>query len=418
MNRRRIRPQSRQQNQTAVERMYSGSGLGLIADMARVPNGGFGELYNARDFKTEVRGRRGSYLHSGVDYAIFPDEMVGTLQSILETSEYDWFENWNQKLFMIYSHADASDNQFQTAKDIVYGSGTITAYDIFKIVEVSDGQPEPTLIPLPIYMGNLMVPHIPEYQGVIGDPFEVWGPPDGDGVFSNKVYLYNWPPLNSEVLGSYLKLGYSFEDDVLSEEFSSIRLYILDYGVVDGGEGEQFITVQEVADQTRTFKGSFMQPIIHTSHFLQASKKVVILAGDRLYNSNSPLDGWREIDGIFDTYELETGETFHKRPFAGESLFHEIKNDLLLTNINGHYRIRFSEDNVHYWKINEQAPDKPAVAVPVKVWGFRGSSTNPDVISGRYQVVGFEGYNEGSYNDDPSTGNRAGETYYTGGQIL
>jgi hypothetical protein len=401
MNRRRIDPRTRQEQQRTIERMYNGSGLGLLSDLSRVPQGGFGELYNARDFKTEVRGRQGSFLHSGVDAAIFPEDLddvtlVQCLESIYPNG------TWAYKLFMLYSHLDTINVDFQVSKNLTQGLGTITAYDIFEAIPIRGDAPSD--VPIVKYKGSLMPPS--QIDGVSTDitRYEVKS--------GGTIALYNWPTLTTDCLGTYFKWGYSFdtETEEVGTDFIPQRDYIIGY--TDGDV--QTIQVQEVeADGvTITSIGSMIQPIIHASLHLQEYKKAVILAGKKIYETNVPFDGWREVFGIYDSKTVTEGTVVTKQPFPAESLFHEVNGEVLLTNVHGHYRIRFDKNVSHYWKINESAPNTTITPIPRKIWGFRRSVPPEGAV-----IVGFPGYSPGPYSNGPMTGNRAGETFYFGGQI-
>jgi hypothetical protein len=76
-NRKRFNPKGRAQDERMIERLYKGSGKGMVTDTFRVPDGSFGELWNARDHKSEGRGRQGSFLHTVADLGLTPDLITG-----------------------------------------------------------------------------------------------------------------------------------------------------------------------------------------------------------------------------------------------------------------------------------------------------------------------------------------------------
>jgi len=387
-SRRRFSPKTRSQDERMIERLYTKSGKGMVSDTFRVPNDSFGELWNARDHKTEVRGRQGSFLHTIAKIAITPDIITGTLSDALATGVLqDLVED---DVFQVYSWKDFSDTGLLIAKDAEkdYLTAKVMAYDLFKITADTD-----TGI---TYLGNLAQPPKDNFY------------PSDDHILTGKkngtiITLTNSPDANEHLVGTYFNWGY----EGASEEFNGYRDFIVSV------EDATHITVKYEGGivEDVEYNNCFMQGPIYASYYHQQLEKVVIQAEDRLYESEAPLNGWKEIPGIHGTKILQELPLLlaEDRPLEAEGLFHEVKGDLLLSNYNGHYRVVFGTEGSHYFKINEAKPSAKPFNKPVKVWGFKESKSDESI-----EIVGFPGYNE--HNE--TTAPRGGGKYYINGVIL
>ena len=323
--------------------------------------------------------------------SIFTSEKLGTIGFLLETVELleplEFLEDGD--VIQVYSYKDYSDLAFQNAifatKD--YQTPNIRAYDLFKVTSVST----PTLE----YLGNLAQPAIEPYYTIPGIPSK-----SQEFVASKKgkiITLEDGLAFTEDLVGNYFNWGYLAD----SYEFNGHRDYIT--GFTDANN----ITVQESGGVTEEtlYYNNFLQGPIYASYYHQQLEKVVIQAGDRLYESTAPINGWREIPGIHDSKDTSSG-VIDERPQEAEGLFHEVQGDLILSNNNGHYRVIFSAEGAYYFKINEQKPETRPVSKPVKVWGFADSEHDKSI-----EIVGFPGYN--AENED-----RGGGKYYINGVIL
>jgi hypothetical protein len=395
MNRRRVAPSYRQEKQRTVERLYNGSGLGLATDTISTPQNAFAELFNARDHKTEVRGRQGSFLHSAAKYAILPEDIIEepgaarkTFSQVLDMDKFS--EVANGDTIMIYSYLDTLEEALTLLKQqsLSYMKD-LTAYDCFRVIEIQQMQLE--------YIGNIAAPYNYDFQTDVKSITRV------ESKEENIITLTDWPQLDDSVIGSYFNWGYN---DTYYPRGQ--RDYILERS---GTEGTQYLTVQETEDTPIVEHfGSTIQPIIYASVYSQERSVVVIHSGERLYYSEVPISGWKEIPGI---YESALYGDWRGTPFAGVGILSEVKNDILLSNANGHFRIIFDKNGAHYYKANSQAPTEKTIAQPVKIWGFKDSKIDLDkgIL---YEIVGFPGYS--TY--DAVTNPRGGDDYYSDGQIL
>ena len=351
MNRRRLSPRSKQESENTIRRFYEGSGKGLVTDFHRIPNRAFGELYNARDCQTEVKGRRGSYLFHGADIPL--SDIVGTYLSLITDIDVN-------AVALKYDTTDTSDAAFLTAK-----GSALLPYDCFRIFEEA-----------PEYLGNIMVPSVD--SGTVSK-LEY-------GLMKVEGYSVN----PEDFIGKYLLALISMK-----------RYYVI--GTEEVGDA-LFLKVQEESDTGFDEQDFILQPIIHASIF--QNKRVVILCGERLYYSEVPFMGWKEIPGLFEYTDIDGG--FYKRPYPGESLFHEVQNDLILSNWHGHYRVQFNPD--HFWKVNNLNPDQAIVKKPI-IFGFGFGPDETFFEDPDYEIQGFQGYNE-------DTEPRGGGEYYIGGRLL
>lgn len=403
-NIRRLAPRSRGQNDRLIDRLLDTFGKGMITDKFRVPDGGTGELFNARDFNNELRGRQGSFLHTAADWALqLP--FSGTLEEalsaggVLEDAQVD-------DIIQTYSWKDFSGNELYAAKQasISYQTPIVSAYDLFKITGVgSEAAVE--------FLGNLAVPYKDYNYPRIGMSMTAYKE-------GNRIKSVSTEPFVQEMIGTYWNWGYDGTSGI-SEEFNGLRELIVGF---DGGD----LITQNSGDIPVHYY-NFIQGPIYSSYYYQKLEIGIIQAEDRLYHSNIPFDGWREIPGIFNT-ELIGGDTIREfRPLEAEGVMSEARDSLLLSNNNGHFIIKFNAPSgLYYYKINDTNQDSAPVNGAVKIWGFKESVISDADDSFKYEIVGFPGYNDGSditytdKNGDQQTvpSSRAGMKVYFDGRIL
>ncbi len=403
VNRRRFSPQGRAFNDRMIERIFEKFGDGVVKDTFRVPEGALGELINARDHKEELRGRQGSFLHTPADFALFPG-----IKDITYSEAFDpggpLEGAVDGDVVIVYSWEDFIDGELTAAKEQFMSHQTplIMAYDIFKLDSTKDANFE--------YTGNLAVPYkVVEVPETEVDPartdyyYPILGALMQARKEGNLIIAEDSPIFTGELIGTYWNWGYAGTGGSISSDFNGQRDYIT---AVDGSGN----LVTSTSGDIPAHSYCFVQGPIYASRYHQPLEKVVIQAEDRLYETNIPFDGWREIIGIHD-----------KRPLEAEGRLHEVKGDLLLSNSNGHYRIKFDSTGSHFWEINAPKPNIKPVSEPVKIWGFKESFSDDSV-----KVVGFPGYNDGSDIDyidsggNPQTvpSQRAGNEYFINGRIL
>jgi len=368
-NRRRFAPKSRAQNNRLIERIFDKFGGGLCTDTFRVPDKSLGKLYNARDHKTEIRGRQGSFLHNNADFALLNiTTVINAFASggDLETSV-------TGDTFIVYSYQDFDNKEMQGAiyNKEPHKKPLLSAYDMFEVTDRATNEFK--------YLGNISVPKM--WYPIVRDETIV-AHKVGDTVVktSGKAFTAN-------LKGCYWNWGYREGTTV----YEPVRDFIEE--VID----ENTLKIRSVTERgDENYVNCFVQGVIYASYYHQAKNRVVMQVEDRLYEGMIPLNGWSEIYGIY-----------QQRPMWSEGLFHEVKEDLLLSSSNGHFRIRFDSTGTHYWQINTPAPEQPDL-MPIKIFGFQSSKI--DDAKFPYEVVGFHGYN--------SSGIRAGNKYFFDGRIL
>jgi hypothetical protein len=368
-NKRRFAPKSRQQNDRLIERIFDSFGGGLCTDTFRVPDKHLGELYNARDYKTEIRGRQGSFLHNNADFALLNISTIDQAFGVggdLETAN-------TGDTFMCYSFQDFTGHELQNAivSKYAYLPPTLSAYDVFEVVNKSSHTIK--------YLGNISVP-------------KKWHPITTDPVITaqkvgNTVVKITGKPFSSELKGCYWNWGFATG----STTNEPVRDFIEE--VID----DNTLKIRSITERgSEVYHNCFIQGVVYASYYHQAKNKVVMQVEDRLYEASIPLSGWSEIYGIYEV-----------RPMWAEGVFHEIKDDLILSSSNGHYRIKFDSTATHFWQINTPEPDKTDLT-PIKLFGFKDSLINDATFP--YEIVGFKGYN--------TAGIRAGNKYFYDGRIL
>lgn len=374
-NKRRFAPQNRAFNERMVERPETDWMLALSTDSIRTPSRGLEELENARSHKSEIRGRVGTLMHNRADYQVTP-VFAESYATALAPGGSIFIAKGSApvdgEIFIVDSPRDYSTGELTAAKKLILNSGQfvtplfqedfarVWAYDFFEVQGVD----------IPIYLGNLAVAEFRTYIARIRN---------GPGLMTMEVTK----------VGASLTRA-TAESDPFVQELAG--MYIV-YGELSGGSpfsGERdFITAVPDADtlivsQSDTVPDGVyvlnsIQPKIHSSYYHQAQKALYIHAGEEIYETPIPIFKWTKLVGIYD-----------KKPFPADSLFHEVKGDLILTNVNGHYRINIDQRDTAndpcYWKINTNEPDKSA-SKTVVVFGFPTSQgsvgdENPFVSGG------------------------------------
>lgn len=374
-NKRRFAPQKRAFNEKMVERPETDWMLGLSTDTIRTPSRGVEELENARSHKSEIRGRTGTLMHNRADYQVTPLATEDYPTAIAPGGSIFIAKGSapvDGEIFIIDKPEDYSDSTLTFAKKDVLNSGRFIApvfeedyarpwtYDFF---EVLGGVK-------PIYLGNLAVAEFRTYIARIRN---------GLGLMTMEVTkvgntltrtVSESDPFVQEIAGMYIVYGEPSPFGTFSGKRDFITT-VLDADTLVVSKADT------IADGSYVF--NTIQPKIHASYYHQAQKALYIHAGEEIYETPIPIFKWTKLIGIYD-----------KKPFPADSLFHEVKGDLILTNANGHYRINIDQRDTAndpcYWKINTNEPDKSANKTVV-VFGFptsQGSVTdeNPFVSGG------------------------------------
>jgi len=386
-NKRRLIPRSRSLNERIIQRLYQSSGKGMVTDTFRVPDKSLGELWNARDFGTEVRGRQGSYLHTTAKVGLLPSDIIGDIDDAFSTGALKDLNNGD--IFQVYSWKDFSGGDLFKAKEnfIGYNTPLIRAYDLFKVISKDTYAVE--------FIGNIAVP--------VKDYYYPSAENSMTAVKSGKeIALSGSPTLSGDLVGTYFNWGY-LEGSV---EFIGYRDLIV-------GVNGNVLTVKYdggVSENT-SIKYCFIQGSIYASYYHQEESTLVAQVDDRLYKTSAPLSGWTEIVGIHNSVLLQEipDVVSENKPFPSEGVFHEVRDDLILSNSNGHYRIVLKGNVQYYYKINEENPNYKAVMEPVYIWGFQESRLDETVTP-----VGFNGI---KINTGVSTP-RAGNKYFNKGIII
>ena len=376
-SRRTDAPHQRDFDQRLVERINTQGGGGLSTDSIRTPRDGYEELENARDYGTEIRGQIGSEMHNRADYQVAPLSTESYLAAQSSGGTL-YIAAGNVvpvvgEIFFTATPTDYSNGELTDAKRLVLNNRQFVtpgfdedfprtwAFDFFRIADD----------PLPTYIGNLAVAHFRGYIARIVD---------GVGLFSMKISksgvsitrdITATDPFVPELAGMYIVYG-----DDTGGVFSGKRDFI------SGFSNGNLLTVS-VADTVPDGDYVFcaIQPKIHAQHYHQAQQKLFLHAGEEIYQLPIPIFKWEKLSGMYD-----------KKPFPSESLFQEVKGDLILTNSNGHYRINVDQRNTDelpcYWKINSNEPDKPRNKT-VRIFGFPTSEISND--ENPYVIAGFSG---------------------------
>lgn len=377
-DKRNFSPQTREFSERQIQRISNEWPEALVTDFTRTPNGAVEELDNARSFGKEIRGRIGSLLHNRADYQV---TVTGGLYEDALLSGGDIFDAKGEDpatgdIFITSNSTDYVFNVLEEAKKLKLNDQAVgESYDLpwgFDFYSIGSDIPM-----TPIYIGNLTIPPYRNYfarNTGVEDDFEVTKAGD---IITRTIGTVD--PFIEEMVGMYFYYG---EESATPGVFDGKRDLITSF--ID----EDTITVSrmDIIDDG-TYRLNRVQPIIHSSYYMQSNQRIYMHIGEEIYEVEIPIMNYKKLNGII-----------NQKPLPAESILHEIKGDLILTNDNGHYRIKvgLGTFDSYYWKINSDRPFKSKNVIK-KIFGFP-TSTSSNAENG-YVPAGFSGLRDDGTSD-------------------
>ncbi|MAF44058.1 MAG: hypothetical protein CMI54_07850 [Parcubacteria group bacterium] len=308
----------------------------------------------------------------------------------------------NYKQFTITGVTDdVIDSQYEYDTSDIQGSGSFTVGMDVNLTILGSGYyyeedyPTPqgyelyeidTTLDTPIYKGRLSIPHYENYSSQMfnGAFYNFRLSKSGNKITRND---FTFPiPFTSKIVGMYLLYGETFNPSTGYNGRRDLITNVIDSDTLEVSRAD-FIPDGD-------YQECLIQPRIHSSIYMPSVNKVYYHAGDKFYEGSVPIMEWNELHGIVE-----------RQPFDSSSVMSEIKGDVVVTNDNGHFRIKVNkgDEPSHFWKINSVRPNK-AVNKIKYFFGFETSQSSDG--ENPYAPRGFSG----------ST--NSGESDKTGGAIL
>lgn len=325
MSKRTFAPRSRQFNERQIERTQSGYASGMTRDLEsnELDSASLANLINGRAYSHRVEGRPGTELLTPADWGVtITDEADADLATAMADGGEMYAASGRDKdadtipavdsIFMVYGDGDTADDALATAK-----GEAVRKYDIFQVGAASTVT----------YLGSIRFPALEGYGDTVAT--ELTASKSG-----TTITVSAGPALTSSVENYYFEWGDGTQD------------YISDF--TDGTHIEVLDSGTKASTSKCRIRG-----VVNASSFHESEKRMVFFVGEKLYLTNSvPWYSFTEIP-------LAGGYYYPDNSFCK---MYEFKEDLIMINANGFYRIKL-DDDPRYWRINEAAPlaaDRPA----------------------------------------------------------
>jgi len=354
---------SRQFNERRIDRNLDSWGNGLILDVDS-PQKSFEESYNAIDFGTEVRGRKGSLLYNLANYGINVDssqnwqEALGT-GGVLEGAVLG-------ERFIVYNFLDFKDESLITAKSNKSNGKYFLlpyAYDVYQITLDDEGEDL-----IPSFIGNILIPYhldlVPLNHYLNGEKVFTAVKSGNEVTITNVSTDFN----SIDVIGRYILYGKLSS----GQTYFGFRELITDYN----SNGSEILEV-ETSKNEGSYNYCIIQPKIWASYYYSKKEMIFMQCGRKVYYSTVPFYGWKECVSITSFVPAET-----------KSKFELFGSDLILTNENSKYRFEFKDDEILIFSMNTNFEKiKPKNETKV-FFGFQSSKAN---LPGEnpYKFAGF-----------------------------
>lgn len=239
----------------------------------------------------------------------------------------------------------------------------------------------------PVYRGFLQIPYHNGFHSKVvnGELLKFSVIKTGNTVTINTGTPTIFETFSDELIGMYISYGIVDIDgvslvrrDLIVEAVDLSTLKVSSDSIVPDG----------------TYDNCLIQPQIHSSVYMPSVNKMYFHIGYEFYEVSVPIINWKLLYGLYE-----------RKPFDSPSIMNEVKGDVLVTNDNGHFRIKVNkgDEPTHYWKINSVRPDKPANTIKY-FFGFETSASSTG--ENPYAPRGFSG--------ETATG----ESDKTGGALL
>ncbi|MHA1840406.1 MAG: hypothetical protein ACTSYW_00380 [Candidatus Heimdallarchaeota archaeon] len=376
-SKRRLENRSKAFNQRVIEFLFDNWGKGLVTELIDSPKGALQTLTNTKDKGSEIMGRIGSRLWNNalkrINIVTFDDKTW---------EEYDLVED---DIFITYSDLDFKGDSLKTAKSRKceykreysdsYSKGYIDwfydlrPYDTYKI-SLLGGE-----VPYPEFLGNIEIPCFKELTSHIGWNNSGWEVKCLEVTVLDNVCTLTIP--SGDFFTNLYKIPYNIEGYhicIFLPNDRPVRATIMERT----SDTEFSISGDKIADGT--YKAQISSSI-YSHLFSREKNKIYVHSGQDIYVGDIPFYGWTRLTLL--------GK---KKPSSSDSSMEFVDNDIIISSMNGIYRI--DTDNDRYYQINTENSTIKNTNKSRKIFGFPDSKIvlddNPIEIGGFSGVISDE----------------------------